>query len=92
MYASLQSQKRDFSIEVLNLISLPLDLASPKFRLLIWSIVYQFFFYIPLLYYYINLSPGFSISNHVFFASLSTVSEFFCDELLETFVALSAIL
>ena len=40
----------------------------------------------------IYLSLGISISNSVFFVSLSAVSELLCDEVLETFVILSAIL
>ena len=40
----------------------------------------------------IYLSLGISLSNFKFSVSLSTASEFFCGELLETFVILSAIL
>ena len=75
----------------------------PKFRWLIWCIVFD----VLSLYYYINLSLSvihylfsgdiylsFSIflSRSIFFVSISTVSEPFCGERLETFVVSKTIL
>ena len=75
----------------------------PKFRWLIWCIVFD----VLSLYYYINLSLSvihylfsgdiylsFSIflSSSIFSVSISTVSEPFCGERLETFVVSETIL
>ena len=57
-------------------------------------------FDIPLLYYYINLRSSINLSSGYIYLSLGIyllcsfviVSKFFCSELLETFVILSAIL
>ena len=74
---------------------------------LVYCLTSLLFFGIPILYYYINLrslrifclfsgdiylSFGITLSNLIFSASLSTVSELFCGEVFETFVILSAIL
>ena len=74
---------------------------------LVYCLTSLLFFGILILYYYINLrssmifclfsgdiylSLGITLSNLIFSASLSTVSELFCGEVLETFVILSAIL
>ena len=73
----------------------------------VYYVTISLFFDTPLLYYYINLrSPiilclfsediylffGIFLPNSMFSVSFLTVPELFCDEVLETFVTLSAIL
>ena len=74
---------------------------------LVYYLTDLLFFYIPLLYYHINLKPsivfsrfsgdvclslGISLSSPIFFSSFVTVSELFFGVVIETFVILSIVL